>query len=131
MDKEYEKSIDEVYARLKGLVKHKLATDSNARQFLEDGTVTMDGNVWYQYYLFNPKESVEPEDVANHIIMQSTGVDQIRTNKERSGIRIRVKFFNDRKPRGFDSAMKRMENDNRYGRLLTYKDCQVTLADLD
>ncbi len=123
-------SIEGTHERLKRFVRYKLATDSNARQFLENGTVTVGDKIWHQYYFSNPDESVKPEEMANHVSLQSASIDEVITNKENGGIRIRVKFLDDSKPRGFDSAMKKLEC-ARFGRLLTYKDCQVTPADLE
>lgn len=113
---------------LKRFVKHKLETDPNARSFLNNGTIMMEGKVWHQYYFLEPPVTIKHEDLTNRIALACAGIDEIRTNREESGIRIRVNFTNGRKPRMFERCLRRL--DGKYGTLLTYKDCQVTPEDL-
>ncbi len=117
------------YAFLKAYLRYKLKMDPNARRFIKDGTINMNGRPYYQYFFFEPKKSARSEDLSNQVMLQSSSVDEVYILPEKPGIRIRVSFIKDKKPRGFDNYLKKFEG--KYGRLLTYKDCQINPKDLE
>ena len=111
---------------LKAYVRMKIRTDPNARSFLEDGTVTMDGKCYHQYFFLDPQDA-DPPRLANLVYLNGESVENVYTEKSRNGIRVRVSFFGP-KPRRFDSGLKKI--DRRYGTLITYRDCQFSKKDL-
>ena len=48
---------------------------------------------------------------------------------EKLGIRVRVSFIKDRKPRGFENSLRKFGK--KYGRLLAHSDCLTSAKDLE
>ncbi len=108
---------------LKEYIKYMVRTDPNARSFLTDGTVTMDGKEYHQYFFFNPDVRVSSADLANMIHLNGQNVDEVYTEESKAGVRVRVGFCNGRKPKGFERSLRCLEKE--YVRLLTYRDCRM------
>jgi len=120
---------DKKYAFLKAYVGYRMKVDSNARRFIETGTVIMKSRQYCQYFFFEPDKSIKTEELSNLIMLQSSSVDEVYIMPEKLGIRVRVSFIKDRKPRGFENSLRKFEK--KYGRLLAHSDCLTSAKDLE
>ncbi len=107
---------------LKQYIEYKIRTDPNTRSFLKNGTVRMGKKRYHQYFFFSPGCADCSAELANAVMLQHDAVEQVYTEKNRAGVRIRVGFVSDRKPENFEKTLKRLEP--KYGELLTYRDCK-------
>jgi len=117
------------YTFLKAYVRYRMNVDSNARQFIKNGTILMEGRQYNQYYFFEPSKSIKTEELSNLIMLQSSSVDEVYIMPEKLGIRVKVSFIKDRKPHGFEKSLKSLGK--QYGKLLTHSDCLTSPKDLE